>query len=56
MDPSKAVVYIRAGATPKVMADTQSGSQSHQPMMLATGAYLNYSTVQCKRSLRFLDL
>ena len=39
MDPSKAVVYIRTGAPPKV-TDTQSGSRYQQPMILVIGIYL----------------
>ena len=36
-------------ASPKVAADAQSGSQSHQPMILSTGTHLRFCTVECRQ-------
>ena len=39
----------KLGARPKVMADAQSGFWSCQPMILITGTYLRFCTVQCRQ-------
>ena len=43
--PSKLLARSKSGTPPK---DAKSGSWSCQPMILATGTYLRFCTVQCR--------